>query len=51
MKKDAPCGYPYSFTAESEGFEGTDIAYGNPTSKTLMPAGGILGKARARETE
>lgn len=26
---------------ESEGFEGTDIACGNPTSKTLMPAGGV----------
>ena len=34
----------------NEGFEGTDIACGNPTSKTLMPAGGILGKARARDS-
>ncbi len=33
--------------AESEGFEDTDIAYGNPTSKTLMPAGGIPGKAQS----
>ena len=29
---------------KAEGFEGTDIAYGNPTSKTLKPAGGILAK-------
>ena len=35
---------PESYNKKSEGFEGTDIAYGNPTSKTLKPAGGILAK-------
>ena len=35
--------HPFIF-AESEGFEGTDIACGNPTSKTLKPAGGTCAK-------
>jgi hypothetical protein len=29
-----------------EGFEDTDIACGNPTSKTLTPAGGTLFKEK-----
>ncbi len=42
--------HPFIF-AESEGFEGTDIAYGNPTSKTQQAAGGILSKATVLTTD
>lgn len=50
QKKKEPLLVLFSI-AESEGFEGTDIAYGNPTSKTLMPASGIQGKAASEGFE